>query len=79
LEIGCWRGSTLIAALYGNESSIRHAVGIDNWSQFKGPKREFLANVQQFLPASPLHFFEQDCFTIDKQTSFPTPVNRLLA
>ena len=75
LEIGCWKGSTLIAALYKNESHVDYAVGIDNWSQFNGPRNAFFKNVQKFLPAGLLHFFESDSFSIDTQMAFPVPVN----
>jgi hypothetical protein len=44
LEIGSWRGSTAVAAVYGN--SVR-AVCIDNWSEFGGPKKEFISNMEK--------------------------------
>lgn len=75
LEIGCWKGSTLTAALYKNESSVNHAVAIDNWSEFGGPKDDFLRNIQKFIAPGLVHFFEQDCFSIDRKASFPFPVN----
>ena len=42
LEVGSWRGSTACSAIYGNKLK---ATCIDNWSDFGGPKNEFLANV----------------------------------
>ncbi len=42
LEVGCWTGSTLCAALHGNRL---RAFAIDNWSMFGGPIQEFLRNV----------------------------------
>jgi hypothetical protein len=38
LEIGCWKGSSVCSAMYGNKAKI---VCIDNWSEFEGPKTEF--------------------------------------
>ena len=49
LEIGCWKGSTFISALYGNELNIEYAVGIDNWSEFNGPLQDFNLNCNSFL------------------------------
>ena len=34
LEIGSWKGSTLISALYGNEHMVDLAIGIDCFNQF---------------------------------------------
>lgn len=42
LEVGSWKGSTLCSAIYNNKVQ---AVAIDNWSEFGGPKDEFLRNV----------------------------------
>ena len=44
LEIGSWRGSTATAAVYNND--VR-ALCIDNWSQFGGPKEDFLLNIDR--------------------------------
>lgn len=45
LEVGCWKGSSLVAALYGNGGSVEQSVAIDDFSEFGGPKEEFLENV----------------------------------
>jgi Methyltransferase domain len=42
LEIGSWAGSTACSAMYGNPLTI---TCIDNWSEFGGPKQQFLDNV----------------------------------
>jgi hypothetical protein len=34
LEIGCWKGSTAVSALYNNSKYVERAVLIDNFSQF---------------------------------------------
>ena len=44
LEIGCYKGSTASAALFGNSGA--HAVLVDNWSMFGGPRKEFERNVR---------------------------------
>jgi hypothetical protein len=75
LEIGCWKGSTLVAALYGNELNMRDAVAIENWSEFEGPRLECFANIQKFIPHAPLRFFEANCFSINQRQTLPLPVN----
>jgi hypothetical protein len=75
LEIGCWKGSTLISALYKNNAAIHDAIGIDNWSEFKGPQNEFLNNCSKFLTPSQFRFFSVDCFSIDKASIFNEPIN----
>ena len=44
LEIGTWAGSTLCAAIHGNDVT---ATAVDNWSQFGGPVNAFYRNVSQ--------------------------------
>lgn len=75
LEVGVWQGSTFISALYDNEGASKHAVAIDNWSEFGGPFPEFLAHVLKFLPNYEGKFFSADCFTVNKNTSFSQKVN----
>ena len=43
LEIGCWKGSTSCSAIYGNTVQ---ACLVDNWSEFGGPRDEFLSNIE---------------------------------
>ena len=58
LEVGCWTGSTLCSAISRNR--VR-ATGIDNWSEFGGPKDQFLANVNRFkVPEAHVTFVECD-------------------
>lgn len=75
LEIGCWKGSTLVAALYGNQATVDHAIAIDNWSEFGGPKYDFLWITQKHLPEDSFEFYEADCFSMQKSGKFPLPVN----
>lgn len=74
LEIGCWKGSTFISALYGNEDSVINAVAIDDWSEFGGPYMEFAANCSHYLQAG-YQFYSKDCFKIDPKSIIKTPVN----
>jgi hypothetical protein len=75
LEIGCWKGSTLIAATYRNEATLQDVIAIDNWSEFNGPKEEFLYNINTYLPTLPLRFHEGDSFLVDKSQIFFWPIN----
>lgn len=67
LEIGCHRGSTFCATLYGN--NIEKALAIDNFSEFDidNPKLDFLKNVNKFKGETKVSLLEEDCFklTID--------------
>lgn len=65
VEIGVWHGSTVIAALHGNENKLNHCV-IDNFSQFGSPKNEFLNNWKENITV-PVNLIDSDCFNIDLQ------------
>ena len=62
LEIGTWKGSSVCSAMYGNKADV---FCIDNWSEFNGPKDEFLANFNTYKGENNTRFLEQDCFTVD--------------
>jgi SAM-dependent methyltransferase len=63
LEIGTWAGSTLCSAVNGN--SVK-ATAIDNWSEFGGPKAQFLSNLARFKTANAeVSFVEKDFRTVD--------------
>lgn len=62
MEVGCYKGSTLISAGYQNRVNL---IGVDNWSEFDGPEQEFQRNIQQWLPTNNLSFFNQNAFSID--------------
>jgi len=65
LEIGCWKGSSVCSAMCGNKATV---VCIDNWSQFGGPKEEFLINFLKYKGENNARFIEQDCFQVDITT-----------
>ncbi len=63
LEIGCWKGSTVCAALHGNSAT---ATCIDNWSEFGGPHDEFMHNTAEI--STRLNVIEQDFRAVDYGT-----------
>ncbi len=75
LEIGCWQGSTWISALTNNENTIESAVAIDNWSEFGGPEKEFMANCEKYLKSESYKFFNKDCFKINPKKAICSPIN----
>jgi hypothetical protein len=75
LEIGVWQGSTFIASLYNNENNLKEAVAIDDWSEFGGPYQQFNKNCATFLSNNHYKFYNQDCFAIDINKLFKSPVN----
>jgi hypothetical protein len=62
LEIGTWKGSTVCSAMYKNKAKV---VCIDNWSEFGGPKNEFLINFKKFKGENDAIFIENDCYKVD--------------
>lgn len=68
LEIGSWKGSTLAAAIEGNKG---HFTAIDNWTQFGGPKNEFLANIAAVKTEISPHVIEADFRAVDYATFEP--------
>jgi len=63
LEIGTWKGSSVCSAMYKN--NCKNIICIDNWSQFNGPKDEFINNFNKFKGTNNASFIEDDCFNID--------------
>jgi hypothetical protein len=74
-EIGCYKGSTLIASLFGNQDTISSAVAIDNWSEFGWHKEEFQKNCMNFLSLNAYTFYEDDCFSIEPKSVCSHPVD----
>ena len=62
LEIGTWKGSSVCSAMYGNKAKV---VCIDNWSEFGGPKDDFLINFEKFKGENEATFIENDCYNVD--------------
>ena len=66
LEVGTWKGSTLLSALYNNLHV--KATCIENFIDFNGPRDAFISNISKYktknnIPA--LEFIEKDCFLVD--------------
>jgi hypothetical protein len=62
LEIGTWKGSSVCSAMCGNKANV---ICIDNWSEFGGPKFDFLVNFEKFKGENNATFIEDDCFKVD--------------
>jgi len=63
LEIGCYKGSSTISALYGNDCQT---TVIDNWSEFGGPKDTFYANMQTYFK----DIFNDETIQVINENSF---------
>jgi hypothetical protein len=79
LEVGCWKGSTLISALYKNPS-IRYWA-IDNWSEYTGeeskmphPRDELFKNFKAILEKEP-EIIEEDSLQVDLEKAHISGVN----
>jgi hypothetical protein len=64
LEVGTWKGSSFVSSIYQNNIK---SIAIDNWSEFDGPKNEFLENVNKCCPKSDYSFIEKDSFLISQE------------
>ena len=63
LEVGSWKGSTVCSAMYGNSGK---AICIDNWSEFGGPKTDFLTNIQKVVTEkTEIEHIEEDFRKVD--------------
>jgi hypothetical protein len=71
LEVGSWKGSTLISASYKNEGIF---TGIDNFSRKRSDKERLISNLELFSEECKINFIESDCWTVDKK-SLPQDVN----
>lgn len=72
LEVGVFRGSTLISAVYGNEKTLGEVHAIDNYSEFAEgadvhPRDSFNMYKNLYLPDTKeiIQFHESDCFEFD--------------
>lgn len=65
LEIGSWKGSSICSVMCNNKAKV---VCIDNWSEFGGPKEEFLINFEKFKGENDALFIEADSFNLDIST-----------
>jgi hypothetical protein len=75
LEIGTWKGSSFVSAVYGNDL-IGSAFCVDDWSEFDSGRRDLQANIDQFLPDSKekINVVEKDCWTLTEK-DVPVPID----
>ena len=57
LNIGCWKGFTLISGMINTSCKV---IGVDNFSQFDGPKNEFYLNFEKYQNKQKHSFFDED-------------------
>lgn len=57
LNIGCWKGFTLVAGMIDTSCKV---IGVDNFSQFDGPKNEFYSNFQRYQNKQKHFFYDED-------------------
>ena len=73
LEVGSWKGSTLISACYDN--SLDLAYSIEDWSQPHGShnfKAEFYQNMTKFKDRMPnLKIIDDSCWNVDPKDIGP--------
>lgn len=75
LEVGCWHGASLIAALLGNMSAT--AIACDNFSQFlrSNPRTHFYRHLERYRERiPPLTFLEGDCFELPRRSPPTKPI-----
>lgn len=57
LNVGVWNGFTFLAGLKGN--SEKTCIGVDNFSEFGGPREEFMERFNSYRSVSH-HFYDLD-------------------
>ena len=78
LEIGSWKGSTLISACYDND--LKEAISIENWSQPHGDenkdfKGSFFDNMLEHAEHMPtMQIIDRDCWDVDPNSIGPVDV-----
>jgi hypothetical protein len=63
LEVGTWKGSSFVAAMYNNSDHVNGTV-VENWSEFGGPKVEFEQNLINYK-INDVKIIEKDFFKWD--------------
>ena len=57
LNIGCWKGFSLIAGMIDTSCKV---IGVDDFSQFGGPRDEFIKNFNKYKKKNIHYFYDQD-------------------
>lgn len=70
LEVGTWKGSSFVSAMYNNGDTT-HGTVVDNWSEFNtssqsptNPREDFLNNLKMF-GITDVKVIEDDFFKVD--------------
>lgn len=63
LEIGTWKGSSVCSAMYENSALV---VCMDNFSEFNGPRTQFLHNFEKYRGKNNARFIDSDCFSAER-------------
>ena len=67
LEVGVYKGSTMISMLRGNEHNFKYVLGIDNFAEFDPDGKNFAAlrnNVATHLTDLNVEFLEKSCWDV---------------
>ena len=75
LEIGVYRGSTFISALYENTNNLLDAIAIDNWSEYGSQKSIFYDACIKYLDKKSFRFYELDSFAVNTHDVFSHQIN----
>jgi hypothetical protein len=71
LEVGSWQGATILSASYRNPGGF---LAIDNFSEFGGPREEFLANRGRWRADCRFEHLDADCWTVAPRQVGPVNV-----
>jgi hypothetical protein len=73
LEVGTYKGSTFISALYKNNQV--YGIAVDNWSEFDGSNDNCNNVIKSFIPISQYQLIERDCFSLNYNDISPDSIN----
>ena len=74
VEVGTWKGSSFIGAMFGNKET--YGICIDNWSEFGGPKTECIANINHHLSLNTnITVIDKDCWSITEADLLNKPID----
>lgn len=62
LEVGTWKGSSFVSALYENNNT--YGICIDNWSEFGGPRESFYENRDKYLNPDNTKILDKSCWDV---------------
>lgn len=65
LEVGTWKGSSFISAMFRNESAYGFCV--DNWCEFGGPREECISSFSHYLNIENMTVLDMDCWNVNAE------------